>query len=58
MAQQVNQLEIQETQVQSLGRKDPLEEKNGNLLQCSCLKNPTDRGAWWAIVQKVMKSWT
>jgi len=20
---------------------------NGNLLQCSCLENPMDRGAWW-----------
>ena len=24
-------------------------EGNGNLLQCSCLENPMDRGAWWAI---------
>ena len=23
---------------------------NGNPLQCSCLENPMDRGAWWAIV--------
>ena len=23
-------------------------EGNGNLLQYSCLENPTDRGAWWA----------
>ena len=23
---------------------------HGNLLQCSCLKNPTDRGAWRATV--------
>ena len=22
----------------------------GNLLQYSCLENPMDRGAWWAIV--------
>ena len=22
-------------------------EGNGNLLQCSCLENPRDRGAWW-----------
>ena len=26
----------------------PFGEGNGNLLQCSCLKNPMDRGAWWA----------
>ena len=23
-------------------------EGNGNPLQCSCLQNPRDRGAWWA----------
>ena len=22
--------------------------RSGNPLQCSCLENPTDRGAWWA----------
>ena len=33
-------------------------EGNGNPLQYSCLENPTDRGAWWATVQGVMKSWT
>ena len=26
---------------------------NGNLLQCSCLKIPMDRGAWRATVQRV-----
>ena len=31
---------------------------NGNLLQNSCLENSMDRGAWWAIVQGVAKSWT
>ena len=25
----------------------------GNPLQYSCLENPTDRGAWWAIVHGV-----
>ena len=25
-------------------------EGNGNPLQCSCLENPRDRGAWWAAV--------
>ena len=25
-------------------------EVNGNSLQYSCLENPVDRGAWWAIV--------
>ena len=31
---------------------------NGNPLQYSCLENPMDRGAWWAMVQRVTKSWT
>ena len=31
---------------------------NGNPLQYSCLKNPTDRGAWWAMVHRVAKSQT
>ena len=30
----------------------------GNPLQYSCLKNPMDRGAWWATVQRVAKSQT
>ena len=30
----------------------------GNPLQCSCLENPMDRGAWWATVHGVAKSWT
>ena len=29
-----------------------------NLLQISCLENPMDRGAWWATVRGVAKSWT
>ena len=31
---------------------------NGNPFQYSCLGNPTDRGAWRAIVHGVTKSWT
>ena len=30
----------------------------GNPLQYSCLKNPIDRGAWWATVHGVTKSQT
>ena len=30
----------------------------GNLLQYSCLGNPIDRGAWWARVHRISKSWT
>ena len=33
-------------------------EGNGNPLQCSCLKNPRDRGAWWAAVYGVAQSQT
>ena len=33
-------------------------EGNGNLLQCSCLENPMDRGAWWATVYGVAQSQT
>ena len=31
-------------------------EGNGNPLQCSCLENPMDGGAWWAAVHGVAKS--
>ena len=34
------------------------EEGNDNPLQYSCLENPMDRGAWWATVHGVAKSWT
>ena len=33
-------------------------EENSNPLQYSCLDNPMDRGAWWAIVHGVIKSQT
>ena len=35
-----------------------LGEGNGTPLQYSCLGNPMDRGAWWAAVHGVSKSWT
>ena len=31
---------------------------NGNPLQCSCLENPRDGGAWWADVSGVAQSQT
>ena len=31
-------------------------EGNDSPLQCSCLENPLDRGAWWATVHGVAKS--
>ena len=33
-------------------------EGNGSPLQCSCLENPSDGGAWWAAVHGVAKSRT
>ena len=33
-------------------------EGNGNPLQCSCVKNPRDREAWWAAVYGVAQSRT
>ena len=33
-------------------------EGNGNPLQCSCLENPRDSGAWWAAVYGVTQIWT
>jgi len=52
-------LEKREMRVQSLGWKDPVEEgtaTHSSIL--ACLENPKDRGAWWAIVPRVTKSWT
>ena len=31
---------------------------HSNPLHCSCLENPMDKGAWWATVHGVAKSWT
>ena len=33
-------------------------EGNGNPLQCSCLENPRDGGAWWAVLSGVAQSRT
>ena len=33
-------------------------EGNGNPLQCSCLENRRDGGAWWAAVYEVTQIWT
>ena len=35
-----------------------IREGNGNPLQCSCLENPRDSGAWWAVVYGVAQSRT
>ena len=49
---------MRETWVRFLGWKDPLEE--GLVTHSSILawRIPMDRGAWWAIVLGIAKSWT
>ena len=62
VAQKVKNLPaVRETWVQSLGREDPLEKEmathsNPLQLQCSCLENSMDRGAWQATVPGVTES--
>ena len=49
---------MQEMGARSLGWEDPLEKEMSpgeGILQYSCLKNPMDRGAWWATVYGVAK---
>ena len=43
--------------VRALSREDLLVKGNGNPLQYSCLKIPTDRGAWQATVREAAESW-
>ena len=58
MAQQVkNPPAIQETQVQSLGQEDPLEEEMAIHSSILAWKIPME-GAWQATIQRVAKSWT
>ena len=47
---------IQETQVQSLGQEDLLEEEMTTLFQYSCLGNPKDNRAWQAAVHGVTRT--
>ena len=47
---------MQETQVRPLDREDPLEEGMA-IHSIILLENPMDRGAWWATVHRVAKSW-
>ena len=49
---------MQETWVRSLGWEDPLEK--GMEIHSSILawRIPMDRGAWWATIHGVTKSWT
>ena len=49
---------MQETQVQSLGQEDPLEEGMATHSSILPWRIPMDRGAWQAIVHRVTKSQT
>ena len=49
---------MQEMLVQSLELGRSPGGGNGNPVQYSCLGNSMDRGAWWATVHGVAKSWT
>ena len=51
MAQTVKNLPaIQETQVRSLDRKDPVKKEMATHSSILAKENPLDRGAWWATV--------
>ena len=47
---------MQETQVLSLGKEDPLEKELATLSSILAWKNPMDGGAWQAIIHGVTKS--
>ena len=44
--------------IKNLTLSKTIGEGNGNPLQCSCLENPRDGGAWWAAVYGVAQSRT
>ena len=49
---------MQETLLQFLGQEDPLEEGMSTHSSILAWRIPMDRGAWWATVHGVAKSWT
>ena len=53
--QSMESLRVRHDWATSLSR---IGEGNGNPLQCSCLENPRDGGAWWAAICGVAQSWT
>ena len=53
--QSMGSLRVRQDWATSLSR---IGEGNGNPLQCSCLENPRDGGAWWAAVYGVAQSRT
>ena len=48
----------EEMQVQSLVQEDPLEKGMTTHSSTLAWRIPMDRGAWWATVHRVAKSWT
>ena len=56
----INNQEVTENKKgnQKITRNKCTGEGNGNPLQCSCLGNPRDRGAWWAANYGVAQSRT
>ena len=51
-------LPMQDTWVWSLGWEDPLEEEMATHPSILALGNSVNRGAWWATIHGVAKSWT
>ena len=49
---------VRETWVRSLGWDEPLEEGMATHSSSLAWRIPMDRGAWWATVHRVAKSWT
>ena len=59
VAQTVKRLStMPETWVRSLGWEDSLEKGVASLSSILAWRIPMDRGAWWAAVHGVAKSWT
>ena len=48
----------QDTGVLSLSGEDPLDKGMATHAHILAWRMPLDRGAWWAIVHRVAKSWT
>ena len=49
---------IQEAQVRSLSREDPLEKEMADPFSFLAWRIPMDRGASWPVVNGIAKSWT
>ena len=54
----LGQMLTPDSRARVLGEATAFGEGNDNPLQCSCLENSRDYGAWWAAVYGVVQSWT